>query len=114
MPGKSRLFWALKWQRAKPVVPFGPKKVKIILRKCIGMGVGGEKRYEVYLLRTAKMVGPHRGEYILIFSGTGYRDPHREEYVLQHMYIVRPARSCSSVPKLETGTPKCRTCQPEE
>jgi hypothetical protein len=29
-------------------------------------------------------------------------------------YIVRPARSCSSVPKLETGTPKCRTCQPEE
>jgi hypothetical protein len=28
--------------------------------------------------------------------------------------IVRPARSCSSVPKLETGAPKCRTCQPEE
>ena len=26
------------------------------------------------------------------------------------MYSVRPARSCSSVPKLETGTPKCRTC----
>jgi hypothetical protein len=26
-PSKSRLFWALKWPRAKRV-PFGPKKVK--------------------------------------------------------------------------------------
>ncbi len=45
-------------------MPFEPKKVKIIQRKCIGMGVGGKKRYdyEVYLLCTDKMVGPHRGE----------------------------------------------------
>jgi hypothetical protein len=34
--------------------------------------------------------------------------------VYLHMHTVRPARSCSSVPKLETGAPKCRTCQPEE